>query len=97
MEQKKLRFDASISWGDLITGVTLLVTGLFAFSTLQTRVSLNEERISVAGQRINVAHNELVSHITDEQERRDQMRIEIKEDLKTINEKLDALIVRSHE
>lgn len=90
------RFDNSISWGDVMMGGGIVMAGIMAFTVLQTRVSLAEERITTIGQGQTSVRSELQRHITEEEERRTQSRIEVREDLRVISEKLDRLMEQIH-
>jgi len=88
----RLRFEPSLSWGDLLLAGSLLVAGVVAFQNLDTRITINDERINNVGNGASSLHNELQSHITSEDARRETMRQELRSELHDINAKLDRLI-----
>lgn len=85
---------ANFTLGDVLVGIGLFLAGIGAFYTLKGDVALANERITVIGAGQASVHAELVKHIGDESKVRDQVRLEIRDDLLLINEKLDKIIER---
>lgn len=73
--------EKSVSVGHLITTVSILFSMIWWGSTVETRLAVNEAKIAES----------VATHDRDQKDV-DQLRNDIKEELKAINEKMDRLI-----
>lgn len=91
-------FDRSISLGDLVVAIGLVLAGVFAFTDLDKKVAVvatksASELASLQREQNSIEEKFLTQVRTDAQTRRLD-REEYKSDLKAINDKLDRLIER---
>lgn len=89
-----MKLDPTINLGDMLVAAALAASGLIAFANLSARVDVHDERIAAIGTGTNSVHAELVNHMQQEVQERDQMRAEIREDLAEIKLRLDRIIER---
>ena len=85
---------ANFTIGDLLVCVGLFLAGIGAYYTLKADLALANERITVIGAGQASVHSELIKHIAEETKTRDAVRMEIRNDLILINNKLDKIIER---
>jgi hypothetical protein len=91
---RKFQFDASISWGDIGMAIGGLVFTLGVFLSLRDDVMIHNQRIGHAEKAVNVVAEDLRLHKTESLAADNQIKTEIKTELKDINDKLDRLVER---
>ena len=92
-----MRLDPSISWGDIAMTAGLVFSGIVAFTSVSEGVTLNTASIRVVErdvQQLAASHRE---QLQEEKADREQLRKEMREDLRAISEKLDQLMQRSND
>jgi hypothetical protein len=92
--KQSFRLDNSISWGDLGMAISLLIAGVVAIAEIDGRVSMQNERINHVATGTNSLHSEFMKHTDAERQAREDVRMELRAELKDINLKLDKLIER---
>lgn len=93
-EAPRFRFDPSVSWGDVGMGAALVLAGLIAFFSVTERVTVAETNIGRNGKALEYVAEDLKTHKVEAVQAQGAMRGEIREELKSINEKLDRMIER---
>ena len=92
--KQTFRLDNSISWGDIGMAVSLLIAGVMAVAALDARVTVQNERINHVATGTSSMHLEFLKHADQERMAREDVRTELRNELKDINLKLDKLIER---
>lgn len=82
--ERKIRFDATVNLGHILTFIGFIGTGAIAWSTMDKRVVVLEEA-RVTQQQIDRKQEEAIS----------EQRRTVREDLKEISQKLDRLIEKA--
>lgn len=90
----RFRFDSSLSWGDVGMALALLLSGLIAFFSVTERVTVAESNITRNVKGLDYVSDDLKMHKVESVQSHAAMRGEIREELKSINEKLDRMIER---
>ena len=81
-----------ISWGDVLMTTGLVISGVIAFGAVSEGVALNANAIEVVESDIHQLTEDHRERLQLERADRDQMRSEMREDLRAISEKLDRII-----
>lgn len=89
---RSVKADWTINWQVIAMGLTLLLSGFYAFSETQKNVEMNSTYLATASKRIDLLDQELKALTHRELESRERLRIELKQDLTSISSKLDSLI-----
>lgn len=87
-----MRVDPSVSWGDIAMTTGLVFSGILAFASVSQGVSLNTASIKVIDRDVQLLAQEHRARLSQEKADREQMRQEMREDLRAISEKLDLLM-----
>jgi Skp family chaperone for outer membrane proteins len=90
-----MRVDPSVSWGDIAMTTGLVFSGILAFASVSQGVSLNAASIKVIDRDVQLLAQEHRARLSQEKADREQLRLEMREDLRAISEKLDQLMQRS--
>ena len=88
------RFEKSLSWGEVVTSLMIVIGCVIAFKDMDSRIQTNGERIANIGNGQASLHSELTAHISAEDSKREAIRTELRSELRDINLKLDRLIER---
>lgn len=89
-----IRLDPSISWGDIGMGIGLLITGILAFTSLGERVTVIERDVQHVSAAVLTADTSFRQHVGESISRDQQIRIEVRQELRDLNQKIDRLIER---
>lgn len=89
-----LKFEPTVSWGDVVMFTGLLLGGVFAFTDLSSRVDLVEQKAGYNAQATERVAGDLAQHKVDSVVADQAIRTEIKAELRDINGKLDKLVDR---
>ena len=81
-----------ISWGDVLMTTGLVISGVVAFGAVSEGVALNASAIEVVESDIRQLTEDHRERLQLERADREQMRSEMREDLRAISEKLDRII-----
>ena len=81
-----------ISWGDVLMTTGLVISGVIAFGAVAEGVALNASAIEVVESDIRQLTEDHRERLQLERADREQMRSEMREDLRAISEKLDRII-----
>lgn len=92
----RFRFDPSISWGDVGMALALLLSGLIAFFSVTERVTVAETNIGRNVKALEYVAEDLRTYKVESLQAQSAMRGEIREELKSINDKLDRMIERGN-
>lgn len=92
-----MRVDPSVSWGDIAMTTGLVFSGILAFASVSEGVSLNAASIKVVDRDVQQLAAEHRQRLSEEKADREQMRQEMREDLRAISEKLDLLMQKSND
>ena len=90
-----MRVDPSVSWGDIAMTTGLVFSGILAFASVSQGVSLNAASIKVIDRDVQLLAQEHRARLSQEKADREQLRLEMREDLRAISDKLDQLMQRS--
>ena len=90
-----MRVDPSISWGDIAMTSGLIFSGIIAFTSVSEGVALNSQSIRVVDRDVQQLAQEHRDRLRQESADREQLRLEMREDLRAISDKLDQLMQRS--
>lgn len=90
-----MRVDPSVSWGDIAMTTGLVFSGILAFASVSEGVSLNAASIKVIDRDVQLLAQEHRARLSQEKADREQLRLEMREDLRAISDKLDQLMQRS--
>jgi len=91
----KLQIDPSISWGDIVLGTGLVVSGILAFTDVSAKTTLNSVSIDHLESNVNQLESTHREHLAQERLERQLMREEVREDLSVISAKLDRMLERA--
>jgi hypothetical protein len=91
---RKFQFDASVSWGDIGMAIGGLVFTMGVFLSLRDDVMIHNQRITHTERSVIVVADDLKQHKTESLAADNQIKTEIKTELKGINDKLDRLVER---
>jgi hypothetical protein len=91
----KLQIDPSISWGDIVLGTGLVVSGILAFTDVSAKTTLNSVSIEHLESNVNQLESTHREHLAQERLERQLMREEVREDLSVISAKLDRMLERA--
>ncbi|HAL41652.1 MAG TPA: hypothetical protein DCP57_04335 [Gammaproteobacteria bacterium] len=81
-----------ISWGDVLMTTGLVISGVIAFGQVSEGVTLNASAIEVIDGDIRQLAQDHRNRLQLERADRERMRLEMREDLRAISEKLDRII-----
>ena len=90
-----MRVDPSVSWGDIAMTTGLVFSGILAFASVSEGVSLNAASIRVVDRDVQQLAQQHRDRLAEEKSDREQLRLEMREDLRAISDKLDQLMQRS--
>lgn len=93
-DEDRFRFDKSLSLGDVMMGLSLLVAGVLAFAALSSRVDVTEVLIQQVGSEAERIENDLRIHKIESTQNDSMLKTEFRDSVREINTKIDRLIER---